>query len=648
MPRSALLVLIAALALHWARAAPAQEVALQVAANRDRIYLGESVQLTVQVANADDAAPDLSAIRGCAIRSLGSRSESRFVLENGRFTSFSGRTFVYELTPSAAGPFVAGPVRLVVGSRALTETGPRIEVTGVEQQTRVLISVVSSKESVLADESFDITLAIAVERLKGRFAEVEPLDPGDPPHLSVPFLAGPPMPGLDSPSAQDILQPRLAPRADAPGFTLNNFTVRSDPLGSPFNFNLDDFMRERPAKFTLDRRVVEHDGRSYFEYALKLGYTAREEASYTFGPVVFKGRAVVGVDAGNAAVGQQIFAVGPACTVRVVPPPDEGRPRSFVGAIGTSLAAKAALDAQTCNVGDPLTLTLTISGDVTLNNIYPPPLSAQPELTRDFKVYDGSVRVTKKEAAREFSYTIRPTRAGTLELPAIELAYFDSAARVYRTVRTQPIPVRANAAAEVPAVILADTNRQARSVEIETAAALTIAPVDMDPAGAEDADLLRAGWNGWLAGAGPALCCLVFAGRTVGRYAARRARTAGSRHALSRANAALDAARATADPAQALRLLVAALGRYGARRLGAAAAGLTPGDARRLLAERNLPPELAERFCEVFERAFCRVYAGGGGYGAGDVRRDIEVAGAVLAEFERYWRDSARRTAEET
>ena len=67
--------------------------------------------------------------------------------------------------------------------------------------------------------------------------------------------------------------------------------------------------------------MVEVDGQTYFEYRLELQYTPKEEGDYVFGPVTFKGFIPVSVDESGNADGRDIFAVGRAATVRVVPPP---------------------------------------------------------------------------------------------------------------------------------------------------------------------------------------------------------------------------------------------------------------------------------------------------------------------------------------
>ena len=605
----------AMLLLALSRAAYGDDPALNVAANRGQIYLGESVLLTVKVSGSEKLEPDLSAIANCTVKLLGSHSDSRFSITiiNGRMQreSFTGRIFSYELTPSAAGPFRAGPVRLNVDGRVISETGPAIEVSGVETQERVLITVSASRESVLVDEPFTITLAVAIRRLQGRFADADPMDPGDPPLLNVPFLENQPIQGLESPNVVEILQKHLLQRPDQPGFAVNKYTVRADPFVSMFNF--DDVARERPAGFQFDRRVVERGGQSYFEYSLALTYTPREEASHTFGPVLFKGKAAIGLDANGRMVGRPVFAVGPAFTVRVVPPPEQNRPPCFIGAIGTNLAVKASLDAQTCNVGDPLTLTLSVGGNISMDNLRPPALGEQPALTKEFKLYDDTVQTLKKDGGRQFTYTIRPRRSGTLEVPPIEVAFYDVSRSAYRVERTAPIPLRVNEAMTVvPDTVIADvTNRAANRAVSTERKAPPAAPMTMNPAGADQQSILRVPRQAFLAAAGPAFWLLVATAQQIRRRAILHAQSHKRHRAAHRALAALrNAARAApGDPAAARLQMCAALRRYLADRMDASAEALTPEDARNLLRSRGVSEDALNRYVAVLERGFNASYA---------------------------------------
>ena len=99
-------------------ATPFADVSLNVSSSRQRIYLGESFNLTIEVNGADRGvdAPDLSALSGSDIQFLGQHSNSRssITIINGRMTRevFEGRVFSYQIKPSAEGAFKAGPIRV--------------------------------------------------------------------------------------------------------------------------------------------------------------------------------------------------------------------------------------------------------------------------------------------------------------------------------------------------------------------------------------------------------------------------------------------------------------------------------------------------------------------------------------------------------
>jgi len=96
-------------------------------------------------------------------------------------------------------------------------------------------------------------------------------------------------------------------------------------------------------------------------------------------------------------------------------------------------------------VGDPITLTLRISGPDYLDPVTLPPLHAQPELARDFKIPPDMAPGTIEGNAKVFTQTIRAARADVTAIPSIPLPYFDAAAGAYRIARSTPIPLQVSA-----------------------------------------------------------------------------------------------------------------------------------------------------------------------------------------------------------
>jgi hypothetical protein len=623
--------------------ATAEEVGLQVEANRTQIYLGESFVLTVKVSGLDAPPdPDLAAITNCSVKFLDSQSQSfqQVTIINGRMqkTGFVGRAFTYEVTPLQAGRFTAGPIGLPVSGRTISAPGPSLDVSGVEQQSDVQVRVTASRDTVLVDEPFDVTLTVIVKRLPPPHADTDPFDPANPPKLEAPFLESRPIPGLDGPDIQEMLKQIVTDGRRQAGFAINNYTIRRDPFDSFFNFNTPN--TESPALFALSRQPATREKQDVWEYTLAIRYVPKEQKTYTFGPVTFKGPLVTGGDASGQAAALRVFAVGPAHTVRVVPPPEADRPSSFTGAIGSNLTVEARLDTQACRVGDPLTLTLVVAGGINLRNAYPPSIQRQEDLARDFKVYEDTVQIQPVDSGKKYVYTIRPTRAGTLEIPPLDVSYYDVNARAYQTARTQPIPVKVDPAPQVAEdmIIAASTNETpAVTPPPVTAEGLVVAPVDMSPLGPEDQPLQIEGGHVLVLVGGPTLFLFTLAAQLVARRRRATAETRKRKAALYRALQLINEVGtvAASDPLEARRRLCDGIRRYVANRYGAAEAGLTPDDVRRILHAHGLPAEAMEQLCGVLERHYNAGFSGGATGSTHELVNDSHAIRDTLKGLER-------------
>jgi hypothetical protein len=613
---------------------------LDVSANRDRIYLGESFLLEVKVGGTSRPdTPDLSGVKDCKVEFLGSRDISHqsfnFDMRTGqiRREGFSGRQFTYRLTPTRAGAFIAGPVSVKAEGTDLTRAGPAITVTGIARQDIVSIAVIPSRDAVLVDEPFEIRLVVRVRRLPGAFADVDPMLPSQPPSLTVPFLNPTDTDGLTVPDVRALLNARLQ-GGDRAGFAINDYTVENDPFDFGFFFN-----RQRgPARFKLDRQAVTENGTAYWEYGLTLPYTAVSEGPYTFGPVVFKGNVPVRVSPQGEAQTTEIFAVGPAAIVRVIPPPEENRPDSYVGAIGSNLTVTAALDAQTCNVGDPLKLTLTIGGNVQMRNVYPPKLSLQTNLLSRFEVYDDSVQAAKLDGNRQYAYTLRPRAAGAAELPPVDVSYYDVRDRQYRTVSSAPIPLKVRQAAEVTASqVIGGATNITLGVRREEQTAMQPAGVRVDPTATQSVALLgHTAPVAILLLGGPAIFVAALPVRLYRRHRASFRRFRRQRRALTRARHSL---RMSAQAAEGHHLAVCrVLRQYLSERLDVPADAATPDEVRQLLADHGVPEEQSRRFGAVMQAHFNAAFGTA-------IARDLKEVEAVLKEVETSLRNARGRQA---
>ncbi len=573
--------------------------AMDASVNRDRIYEGESVLLEVRVTNPKGAAePDLSAIQDSRIRSLGSRdiSQYRILWVNGQMQreGFSGRVFSYEVTPLRTGNVRIGPVRLETDGILISIPGPTVNVVGVDEESEVRVRLAASREAVLVDEPFEITLTVTMPRLPEPYQDAEPLLWDKPPHLSVPHLDQTPA-ELEGPDVASLLRSRLT-RGREPGFAINQYRVERGLDFDAF-FNLRDPFEPEPARFKLDRREVEENGKPCFEYRLAARYRPLKEGACTFGPVLFKGPLVVDVDARGGPVTKEFFAIGRAVTVRIVPPPEKGRPESYIGAIGSNLLVEARLDTQTCNVGDPLRLTLTIGGDVQLQNILPPRLNVQSNLVARFEVYENP-QSARTDRGREYTFTLRPREAGFYELPPIAVSYYDVLRREYQTVHTKPLPVKVRPSEEltITQVVSQTESHQAPPARAAAADRFTPAPIRFDAKGASSQRLWPPAAWGALAAAplypiGIA-AALWWRKRQPQRERRRRRKTALRRATRSlRQAAALENTHAT----EAHRRALSAIRQYLADIFNESGEALTPAEVAPRLTARGVPAALASR-----------------------------------------------------
>jgi hypothetical protein len=129
-----------------------------------------------------------------------------------------------------------------------------------------------------------------------------------------------------------------------------------------------------------------------------------------------------------------------AITVRPLPDP---KPANFKGAVG-EYALTAQLDKQKVAVGEPITLTLTVSGR---GNIKSLPDLAIPSLT-NFRTFDANAatNIEKKDGqvsgSKVFKTVLIPTASGELTIPSVPFVFFDTASRAYRTAKSPPLTVR--------------------------------------------------------------------------------------------------------------------------------------------------------------------------------------------------------------
>jgi hypothetical protein len=117
-----------------------------------------------------------------------------------------------------------------------------------------------------------------------------------------------------------------------------------------------------------------------------------------------------------------------------------GQPADFGGAVG-QFNISAALDRQSVNQGEPVTMTLTVSGTGNVEQLPPPAVSQDWRSTVNAENYSSELQNGIIVGKRDYQIVFFPTTAGKQSLPPITLNYFDSEAGVYRSVGTSPVEI---------------------------------------------------------------------------------------------------------------------------------------------------------------------------------------------------------------
>jgi len=296
------------------------------------------------------------------------------------------------------------------------------------------------------------------------------------------------------------------------------------------------------------------------------------------------------------------------------PVPEKGRPSGFSSGNVGRYALNAKVDRNEVKVGEPVTLTLTISGEGHLKNLKLAPL----EDIEGTRMYEPRIEdaVTKRGGRlggqRRLEYLIMPQKTGVLELPAVELVYFDPVAARFETRRTKSIEVRVTGSDRVER---AEAEPEIEGVTPNTDDLAPLRSIHRESALSSGADALYS--RTWFLLAVILIPIGFLALVIVDGF--RRRRLASRDVLRSRRAAAVALKRlkkigkGESPPEEELIQVTRALHGFFADRFGEPVSGLTMDELRAFLRERDVPDEVAARTVELFGRSEEARYGGGGG-----------------------------------
>ncbi len=380
------------------------DIRVTASTRQSRIYMGDELLVEVLVEGASSPRqPATPSVDGAAIRFLGGSNISRSftVTIGGKRTSNStkGFTFQYALTPTRPGRIVVPP--FVVELNGKTYRTEPIEVEAVEPPT---------------DTEFSLELAIDESRVYL----------GQPVRARVTWFI-------------------------AAG--VNEFSFRASPVPPGFDVYLPQTNQTnaRTIDFELFAQRVSavqtRARRGNVDYAvLTFDFTLipQEVGRQTVGPlnVVFSRR--------NGMRVERRQSISNTVVLDVLPLPTSGRPADFSGLVGV-YTIDAHASPTSIAVGDPIELSVTISGPEPLTRLDAPDLSLDAGFSESFKASpDGWRRqpITSR-GYRRFTTTVRARSDSVTEIPPIRLPYFDARGGEYRDALSEAIPLKVRAVREV-------------------------------------------------------------------------------------------------------------------------------------------------------------------------------------------------------
>lgn len=159
----------------------------------------------------------------------------------------------------------------------------------------------------------------------------------------------------------------------------------------------------------------------------------------------------------NAGRFQSATVTSPPIEVTAKPLPKP--PATFHGAVGT-FAMHTAVSRTDVEAGEPVELTITLSGRGNIATLAEPPLELPPLIERFGPEVSDSINRSKKqvEGVKTFTYTLVPRTDGRHVIPSFTIRYFNPEAGEYRELKSDPITLRVTGAVK-PAASTVPTTR---------------------------------------------------------------------------------------------------------------------------------------------------------------------------------------------
>ncbi len=409
-----------------------QQPSVSVSIDKQSVILGDSCILTVTVRDANNPeTPSIPNIPNFDVRYRGVRQES--------FSSFTlvvqgqqvqqsqtggGINFDFELVPQAAGVFTIPSFPITIQSQTFRTQPFEIEVFDQAQKSEdIFLKIDVDKNSVYLGEKVLATFSWYFNKDIKDYS------------VNVPWLEN-----------------------------MKNFIVSDPELDQTKRYQ--HFIVNGNTQVVAEKATEFYRGQQYAVIRFQKILTPLAVGTYTLEPSFLKSEVVQGYSQSSRsnffddffqsdfdsffgqggfrqAITQPFSTRSEPVTIEVKEVPNTEQPASYRGAVGRFDFTVSAKPTH-LKVGEPITLTMKVSGAGDVERIELPPL---PELP-DFKSYEPESRVDTAPKGGEmvgektFEKVLVPRRVGNFEIPAISFTYFDPDTHNYETISQGPFQVQ--------------------------------------------------------------------------------------------------------------------------------------------------------------------------------------------------------------
>ncbi len=366
------------------------------------------------------AQPEL-VIPGAKVTALGvePRISQGIQILNGRRYETREVTWLFRwrVEASAAGALTVPALTVVQGDKQAVADGGSLPVTAIETTSDMRIELALPDRPVWLGETVPVDIVWLLRR------------PVHDQQLVVPLLATP-----------DDFRVVAAPTTAAAKQVLP-FPVGATNLELPYQQDEVTVGGQRFSRFRFGVLVT----------PLRAGVVALEPSRVVASLEVGKTRDSFGFPTAQT----QLFrAEDVVRSLEVKPLPQQGRPPSFAGAVGTAFSIAARTSRSVVQLGEPVDLEITVKGNTRLDGLSLGPLAGAGRLPADrFSMPDVLPPgvLADDGLSKVFTVAVQVTDPTTTEVPALELAWFDPVAGAYRTATSEPIALSVKGGAVISA-----------------------------------------------------------------------------------------------------------------------------------------------------------------------------------------------------